>query len=207
MTELKFNPEAKKQRDTYKTIVQTAQKLFMESGYRAVSTRQIAELCGITQPALYHHFKNKQTLFVAVNKQILLQTKTALNKILSNNHSFNARLTQITIYMSANYGMDLTQMFHDIFHELDDHDQQEIHQWWLEGFLLPTIKMIEDGVAQKEIKNPILMGTTSTELAYIILNLIKSILQPAEMKAASNTDSLEQKAALIVEIFLNGVGV
>jgi AcrR family transcriptional regulator len=207
MPELKFNPETKKQRDTYKKIVQTAQKLFMESGYRAVSTRQIADLCGITQPALYHHFKNKQELFVAVNQHILLQTKTALNEILCNYNSFNARLKQITIYMAVNYGMDLTQMFHDIFHELGENDQHEIHKWWIEGFLMPTIKMIEDGVFQEEIKNPALMKTNSTELAYIILNLIKSILQPAEMKEASSTDSLEQKANLIIEIFLNGVGV
>jgi AcrR family transcriptional regulator len=210
MPKLKITSERRNHKDTYKTIVETAQKLFMELGYRAVSTRQIAELCGITQPALYHHFKNKQTLFVAVNKQILLQTKTDLNEILGNNNTFNVRLKQISLYMAINYGMDLTQMFHDIFHELDENDQQVIHKWWIEGFLMPTIKMIEDGVAQEEIKNPALMKTTSTELAYIILNLIKSILQPAEMKKSFGTNPLammEQKANLIVEIFLSGVGV
>jgi AcrR family transcriptional regulator len=37
-------------------ILQAAHRPFMEQGYRAVSTRQIAAACGITQPALYRHF-------------------------------------------------------------------------------------------------------------------------------------------------------
>lgn len=66
------------QKETYQTIIKTAQRLFMESGYRAVSTRQIAKICGITQPALYHHFKNKQDLYIAVLQDALHHTEIDL---------------------------------------------------------------------------------------------------------------------------------
>jgi AcrR family transcriptional regulator len=208
--EVKIITDANNHKDTYKFIVKTAQQLFMELGYRAVSTRQIADHCGITQPALYHHFKNKQTLFTEVIQYTLLQTKTALNKILKQEKTFNGRLNQMAIYMAVNYGMDLTQMFHDIVHELGDNQQQELHQRWVEGFLMPFIQMIDDGISQGEIKKRSQINANSTELAYILLNLIKSTLQPSRMgKKDGNihVKEMEKKAKLVVEIFLNGVGI
>lgn len=48
-------------------IVQTAMMLFTEQGYRATSTRQIADAVGCTEAALYYHFKGgKRELFAAV---------------------------------------------------------------------------------------------------------------------------------------------
>jgi AcrR family transcriptional regulator len=210
MEEVKIITDANNHKDTYKFIVNTAQRLFMELGYRAVSTRQIAEHCGITQPALYHHFKNKQTLYIEVIQYTLLQTKTALNRILKQENTFSGRLNQMAIYMAVNYGMDLTQMFHDIVHELEVNQQQELHQRWVEGFLMPFIQMIDEGISQGEIKKRSKLNTSSAELAYILLNLIKSTLQPSRMgNKESNIQEkeMEKKAKLVVEIFLNGVGI
>ncbi|MEH7484344.1 TetR/AcrR family transcriptional regulator, partial [Neobacillus drentensis] len=155
-------------KETYQTIINTAQRLFMELGYRAVSTRQIAQICGVTQPAIYHHFKNKQTLYVAVMRQTLHHTEADLKAILAEFTSFQERFTQIAIYMMIHFEIDMAQMFHDISHELGPDDQQLIHQWWMEGFLMPVVKMINDGILEEEIKNPALLNTNSTELAYLI---------------------------------------
>lgn len=198
---------ADQQKDTYQTIVKTAQQLFMELGYRAVSTRQIAEKCGITQPALYHHFKNKQALYVAVNQYTLLQTGNALNQILIENHSFKDRLLQIAIYMMDHFDVDLSQMFHDIFHELEESHQQEIQQGWINGFLMPVVRMIDEGVAKKEVRDPAELGTNSTELAFMILNVIKSTLeQPQKANESKQSADSLKKAKLVIGIFLNGIG-
>ena len=45
-------------------IIQVATDLFMEIGFTATSTRQIAQILNISQPALYHHFKNKDDLLI-----------------------------------------------------------------------------------------------------------------------------------------------
>lgn len=199
--------EADQQKDTYQTIVKTAQQLFMELGYRAVSTRQIAEKCSITQPALYHYFKNKQALYVAVNQYTLLQTGNALNQILSVNQSFKDRLQQIAIYMMDHFDVDLSQMFHDIFHELEDHHQQEIQKGWVKGFLMPIVRMIDEGVEKREVRDPAELGTNSTELAFMILNVIKSSLeQPKKANEPKQAADSLKKAKLVIEIFLNGIG-
>lgn len=196
--------EAEQQKDTYHIIVKTAQQLFMELGYRAVSTRQIAEKCGISQPALYHHFKNKQALYVAVNQYTLLQTGKSLNQILIDHHSFTDRLQQIAMYMMDHFDVDLSQMFHDIFHELEESHQQEIQQAWIKGFLMPVVQMIEEGVDKKEVRSLAELDTNSTELAYLILTIIKSALEPPMKKHGASESA--KKATLIIEIFLNGIG-
>lgn len=196
--------------DTYATIVRTSRKLFMEFGYRGISTRQIADACGITQPALYHHFKNKQSLYLEVIHQSLFQTEEALTQISKSTCNLEERLTQVSCYMMGNFQEDITQMFHDISHEFNQEQQQLLHQLWQKSFLLPVEKMIEDGVISGQIKNMSELDTTTTDLAYLILNLIKTTLPPSYFRTQSLSDQRQivvKKAKFMVSILLNGIGV
>ena len=47
-------------------ILRQAAQIFLEQGYDATSMSQIAELCQITKPGLYYHFKSKQELLFSV---------------------------------------------------------------------------------------------------------------------------------------------
>jgi len=49
--------------DTKSHILRTALDLFLQHGYEKTSLNQIAQEVGITKPAIYHHFKNKDQLF------------------------------------------------------------------------------------------------------------------------------------------------
>jgi AcrR family transcriptional regulator len=48
--------------DTRQRIQQVALELFAEQGYEKTSLRRIAEHLGVTQAALYYHFKTKQDI-------------------------------------------------------------------------------------------------------------------------------------------------
>ena len=47
-------------------ILDAAQDLFGEVGYRGASLREIAARCGLTHPGLLHHFPTKEALLLAV---------------------------------------------------------------------------------------------------------------------------------------------
>lgn len=47
-------------------IVATATRLFADQGYEATTTLQIAREVGVTEPAVFYYFKNKQSLFSAI---------------------------------------------------------------------------------------------------------------------------------------------
>ena len=51
-------------KDTRSTIRREASRLFAESGYAAVSMRELADAVGVRQSGFYNHFKSKQALLV-----------------------------------------------------------------------------------------------------------------------------------------------
>jgi len=51
--------------DTRDLILETAIPLFARAGYTGVSVRDVAALVGISAAALYHHFPDKQSLYLA----------------------------------------------------------------------------------------------------------------------------------------------
>jgi AcrR family transcriptional regulator len=59
------------QRTTRDSILQAAKALFSQKGFASTSVREICETVGITAPALYYHFGNKEGLFEAVVKDTL----------------------------------------------------------------------------------------------------------------------------------------
>lgn len=52
-----------KQKIGKERFLQTAEKLFTERGYQAVSIRDIASEIGVTNAAMYYHFSSKEELF------------------------------------------------------------------------------------------------------------------------------------------------
>jgi AcrR family transcriptional regulator len=52
--------------DTLQRILHEAARLFVALGYEGVSMREIGEAVGITKAALYYHFPDKESLFMAI---------------------------------------------------------------------------------------------------------------------------------------------
>jgi len=52
--------------DRYAQIINAATRLFSQDGYKKVTIKQIAAECGITDAALYRHFKSKDAIYTAV---------------------------------------------------------------------------------------------------------------------------------------------
>jgi len=50
---------------TRKRILEAAKKVIEKEGFRAVSTRRIAQLAGISQSSLYHHFATSDEIIMA----------------------------------------------------------------------------------------------------------------------------------------------
>jgi len=48
------------------TIRAVAMTLFAEKGFAATTTREICEKAGVTKPALYYHFGNKEQLYTGI---------------------------------------------------------------------------------------------------------------------------------------------
>jgi AcrR family transcriptional regulator len=56
--------------DTRRALVSSARRLFARRGYAATTLEDVCRRAGVTKGALYHHFRDKEDLFVAVLDQV-----------------------------------------------------------------------------------------------------------------------------------------
>ena len=80
---------------TKEKILAAAQQLFVEHGFAGTSMGKIAKLAGVNHSLLFHHFGNKQNLWLAV-KQTISQDTHQQSKTLPDTHlAFDEFLRQL----------------------------------------------------------------------------------------------------------------
>ncbi len=62
-------------------ILEAAETLFAEKGFDAVSMSAIARLANSSKPNIYHHFKNKDDLYLAVMKTAIQRSSALLDTL------------------------------------------------------------------------------------------------------------------------------
>ena len=76
-------------------ILDTAQDLFLRYGYQGLSMRQIAEAVGVTKPALYYYFQDKEQLFLAVIQKCLEGIERQIDQIEAEHEDARLRIRQL----------------------------------------------------------------------------------------------------------------
>jgi AcrR family transcriptional regulator len=185
--------------ETRQLILQVAQRLFMEQGYRTVSTRHIAATCGITQPALYRHFATKQDLYVAVLLEILGLLHKRIVHLAGRKESVPVRLRLIARVLPATW-MDARQMFHDIEHELDAPHRQTMAEAFQQQIIDPMAALFADGIAQGLLRAPEQGGLEPQEATFVLFRLLDDQNTPGFQDR-----SRLQHADRMVDILLRGL--
>ncbi len=185
--------------ETRQLILQVAQRLFMEQGYRTVSTRHIAAACGITQPALYRHFATKQDLYVAVLLDMLSSLHGRIMHLVERKESMPVRLHLIARMLPATW-MDARQMFHDIEHELDAQHRQVMAGSFQQQIIGPIASLFTEGITQGLLRNSGQGGLAPQEATFVLLRLLDDQNTPGFQER-----SRLQHADLMVDILLHGL--
>lgn len=68
-------------------IIKIAIKLFSEKGYHATSMRMIANKANIVQSSIYNHYKNKESILIAIAK--------LMKKEIENTFNFEAGISRV----------------------------------------------------------------------------------------------------------------
>ena len=68
--------------ETINLILDTAYRLFMQKGYEHTSIQDIIDqLGGLSKGAIYHHFKSKEEILIAVTDRLSAQSNAQLAAI------------------------------------------------------------------------------------------------------------------------------
>ncbi len=95
-------------------ILDEARSLFLERGFAATSMQEIADAVGMTKPALYDHFKDKQDLLVAVLGREMEVGNQAFRESLTRNVSIESRLEYGAAWSFSRIKGDIGRLMSDM---------------------------------------------------------------------------------------------
>lgn len=176
-------------------ILALAGDLFMKQGYLLTSTRQIASLLGITQPALYHHFKNKEKLYTEVVLDYAERIGQDLNEIVNQNEPITDTLISMSNLLKSKYPMNFLMMMHDLKHELSQEAQMEIYHIWFSHFYTPFDKVFLK--YEQNLMEPLSVKDVTTHF----LRIIQTYVSNEEQYVVETPIELNQ----IIRIFIRGI--
>lgn len=179
----------------------------MEYGYQAVSTRQVARECGISQPTLYYHFADKQELYIAVLLDVLQRMKVDLEKIASGAEmNTEEKLTGLAVYLLEHTGQDVNvrAMLNDIESQLNEVARQKVRQAFFNSMILPIISILKtagpsNGQNSHEL-SPVM-------LAFLFLNMMSTLTSRENQPGPGNiglNESPHELAAKLTRFYLHG---
>jgi len=189
--------------ETRRLILQAAQNLFMTYGYRAVTTRQIADACGITQAALYRHFTDKQDIYVSMLLETMIPSRSALERIAQRSAPLHERLRLAALHLLHTSQHNMDMMFHDVQHELKVEAQEKIQHAFEESVLHPLASIFEDGMRQGLLRPPEEAGITALTAAGLFLRLSSEFVSQNSY-SSEPARTLAERAQLVAELTLYG---
>ena len=196
---------------TRENIVRIAGQLFMEYGFRAVSTRQIAAACGLTQPALYHYFADKQDLYVAMAQEEVAKLRVELEGIARRNAGIEERLQRVMLYLLGTTHYDLHLMLHDVRNELTPERRSKLNREFQASVVGPIAAIFEDGQQQGLLRDRTHGGVDAFTAAYLFLNMVSVHLPQSRHSSLEQQEHTErtvsdaEMARQIVHVLLYGL--
>lgn len=181
-------------------ILDEARTQFLIKGFAATSMQEIADAVGMTKPALYYHFRDKQDLLLAVLGREMEEGRRAFYASLSEHATMAERLEFGAMWCFARIKGDLGRLMSDMHRVCSServHDFKCNHPMPVEL----VSQILRDGRASGEL--------TDTEdpdlLARLFIGMIfgQLAMQQSDSFSAQNA---EQLGRLVTRIFLDGIG-
>ena len=140
---------------TKEIILAEAGKLFMDKGFQATSTREIAEKAEITQPNLYHHFETKEDIYIAVLEQLSEEIKEGLEYIIqTDGHSLYESLVNILEYLRDKHPANFSLMRHDMTYRVSKDNHYHLYEIWRTSYLEPLVNLFEHYHQEEMVFSP-----------------------------------------------------
>jgi AcrR family transcriptional regulator len=194
--------------ETRQTILRVAHQLFMTYGYRSVTTRQLAEVCGLTQPALYHYFADKEELYLAVVSDEIVKTRGALERLARRSEDVLERLKAVASFLLSRMHYDLSLMLHDVRYEVSAETRAKLHAQFLQGFIEPITTIFADGIQQGVLRDAAQGGLPPVAAAHLFMTMLSSFVPRQQENASARDQHLHQltSAETCVRVLLYGLG-
>ncbi len=207
MVERRRGGNEQEREETAQLILQAARRLFMAHGYRAVSTRQVAEAVGLTQPALYHHFATKEELYVAVALGEVARLRAGIERIARREGPTRERLHGLARFLLTTVDYDFPLMYHDMGTELGEQSRETLGAAFYGGIIAPLAALFAAGQRAGELRDEAHGGLSPAGGAGLFMAFVAHFLdRPLVGERTARPGGVEASAESLVGLLLEGLG-
>jgi AcrR family transcriptional regulator len=180
-------------------ILRLADALFAEHGYARVSMRLVATASGVTKPALYYHFRNKDALF----EECVLATQKHMGEMLreaaASAGSLEQRVTAVAQILLTGSPHHPVLIQNDIAEHLPAEVRERLERGFQENVIAPLAGLFAEAGTRGELRPEVSDEVAATS----ILGVCMAFLPVAPPGAAGRAAA--PSAGLIAGVVLHGV--
>ncbi|GAB5056495.1 TetR/AcrR family transcriptional regulator [Companilactobacillus alimentarius] len=192
-----MNVRDRQAENTKNAILKVATEMFLSQGYQATSTRKIAQELNITQPNMYHYYKNKKVLYIkAIEYAVDGFSENLLDEYnQQKNLPFEELLNYMAKYMIENFRINYFIMRNDIENFFTPEEKKDISKNWDGGYykVLFNIFQSHKNELRTDLAIPVQVGT--------FLTMLLPYIEYNDAKRKRNIANLNT----VINIFINGV--
>jgi AcrR family transcriptional regulator len=180
-------------------ILRLADALFAEHGYARVSMRLVATAAGVTKPALYYHFRNKDALF----EECVLATQTRLGEMLrgasASAGTLEERVTAVAQILLTGTPHHPVLIQNDIAEHLPAEVRERLERGFQENVIAPLSGLFAEAGGRGELRPEVSDEVAATS----VLGVCMAFLPVAPAGAAGPAPA--PSAGMIADVVLHGV--
>ncbi len=185
------SPHHAETEETRRAILHAARDLFTKLGYRAVTTRMVAEASGVKQPLLYYHFADKEALYLEVQREHTAASQAALERIAARqNASVPERLRDVVHYLRQTHQQNMGLLFHEMRHEMSPQMQNALRNLFQTRIVEPITAIFEDGIRSGFLRSPAAGGISARMGTYLLLSSSSNLSTMASREDETSQSSV-----------------
>lgn len=180
---------------TRQRMLDATEEVLTERGYAATSLDEVARRCGVTKPALYHHFPGgKDDLIVAVGQRMLERDHAEMTEAIATASGARAQLEAVAAWMFGQ-NRHSEAMVRDAGRFLPAPQNEEMAHRFMAALYAPLEEVMKRGVMSGELR-----PHDTTIATWAFLSLL------AEFSALEQNLGAPNLAHRVVELLINGIG-
>jgi TetR/AcrR family transcriptional regulator len=183
-------------------VLRLADALFARRGYAAVSMRDVAVASGVTKPALYYHFRDKDALFAEVVLVHQLQLGEKLSGAVEGGDTLSDRVNAVAAVLVSAADHHPVRTRSDALEHLPDDIRQRVDSSFDDNVMAPLVRLFTEAHAAGQLRP----GMTPQLAAAALVGLCTALLPGVGADEQSNGHAGPgDQARRVAELALHGV--
>jgi AcrR family transcriptional regulator len=191
---------------TRERILRAANDLFAHQGFSRVSMRAVATAAGVTKPALYYYFKDKESLFEECLSDFNEQMEATMRAAMARPGAIELRVRAVAEALLTGSPFHPVRV-HD---ELAEHVSGGLRRRLRATFQTVVVSPVTDLFTELDRRGELRSGVTPSLAAAVLIGTCMAFLRPSEGEdwlplPLPGADTARQPADMVATLVLRGV--